>query len=113
VLGDDGAQEADGLHTVNWGVTQGDGVGRGWVLPEIDNHLHCFQRVELQIVLSTPGHQMVNLPPWVPKSCRYQVLLMVLTASVNHTLTHSIRKWSFWHTEGFFFFKIYFWAFCL
>src|SRR4029434_6545525 len=62
VLGDDGAQKAEGLRSVDWGITQGDGVGRGWVLPEIDNHLHCFQRVELQIVLSTPGHQMVNLP---------------------------------------------------
>src|SRR4029434_5972955 len=49
--------------SVDWGVSQGDGVGRGWVLPEIDNHLHCFQCVELQIVLSTPGHQIVNLPP--------------------------------------------------
>src|SRR4029434_2233417 len=63
VLGDDGAQEADGLNTVNWGGPQGDAVGWGWVLPEIDNHLHCFQRVELQVVLSTPGHQMVYLPP--------------------------------------------------
>src|SRR4029434_7252880 len=62
-MGDDGAEEADGLHTVNWGVTQGDGGGWGWVLPEIYNHLHCFQRVELQVVLATPGHQMVNLPP--------------------------------------------------
>src|SRR4029434_5897364 len=50
-------------HTVNWGVTQGDGVGRGWGLPEIDNHLHYFQSVELQVVLSTPAHQMINLPP--------------------------------------------------
>ncbi len=42
VLGYDGAQEAEGFHLDNWGVTQGH-VGRwGCVLPEIHNHLHCL-----------------------------------------------------------------------
>ena len=63
VLGDDGAQEAEGLRSVNWGVSQGDGAEWGWVLSEIYNHLHCFQSIELQVVLSIPGHQMVDLPP--------------------------------------------------
>jgi len=63
VLGDDGAQEAVGLHSVNGGVTQGE---RGWwgcVLSEVHNHLHCLQSVTLQVVLAAPGHQMVRLPP--------------------------------------------------
>ena len=39
-LGDNGAQEA-GLHSVDWGVTQGDGGGWwGGVLSEVHNHLH-------------------------------------------------------------------------
>jgi len=50
VLGDGGAQEMKGLHSVNWGVTQGDGGRWGWVF------LHCLESVELQVVLTTPGH---------------------------------------------------------
>ena len=46
-----------------WGVSQDDGGGWGWVPSEIYNHLHCFQSIELQVVQTTPGHQMVNLPP--------------------------------------------------
>jgi len=40
-------------------------IGGGWgcVHPETNNHLFCLQSVELQIVLSAPGHQMVRLPP--------------------------------------------------
>ena len=37
VLGNDGTQEAEGLHRVNWGVTQDD-EGE-WVLPQSS---HCF-----------------------------------------------------------------------
>jgi len=33
VLGDDGAQEAEGLHNVHWGFTQGDGGRWGCTLP--------------------------------------------------------------------------------
>ena len=32
VLGDDGAVKAEGLRSVDWGVSQGDGIGWGWVL---------------------------------------------------------------------------------
>src|SRR4029434_5956610 len=63
VLGDDGAQEAEGLCRVDWGVTQGDGGGWGWGPSEVYDHLNCSQSVKLQVVLSTPGHQMFNLPP--------------------------------------------------
>lgn len=30
LLGDDGAQGGEVLHSVNWGVIQGDGGGWGW-----------------------------------------------------------------------------------
>lgn len=63
VLGDDGSQETEGVHNINWGVTQDDGRRWGWVLPEVFHHLHCFHSVELKVVLTAPGHQMVNLPP--------------------------------------------------
>ncbi|KAF7651031.1 hypothetical protein LDENG_00117000, partial [Lucifuga dentata] len=63
VLCDDGAQEAEVLHSVDCGVTQDDGGGWGWVLPEVHCHLHCLYSVELQVVMSVPGHQMVSLPP--------------------------------------------------
>ena len=42
VLADDCAQEAEGLHGDDWGVTQGDGGGWGCVPPEVHNHLHCL-----------------------------------------------------------------------
>ncbi|XP_049919742.1 atrial natriuretic peptide receptor 1 [Epinephelus moara] len=32
VLGDGGPQEVEELHSVDWGIIQGDGGGRGWVL---------------------------------------------------------------------------------
>ncbi len=40
VLGYDGPQDAEGLHSVNWGVTQGDGGKWGWVPLVVYNHLH-------------------------------------------------------------------------
>ena len=46
VLGDDGAQEADGLHNVHWGFTQGDGGRWGCALLKIHNPLHCRDSVE-------------------------------------------------------------------
>ena len=60
VTGHEGSQEAEGLHSVYWGVTQGDW---GWVLPVVNNHLHCLKSIELQVVLAASGHQMVFVPP--------------------------------------------------
>ncbi|KAK5931765.1 hypothetical protein CgunFtcFv8_003535 [Champsocephalus gunnari] len=37
--------------------------GWGCGLPKVHNHLHCLESVELQVVVPTPGHQMVHLPP--------------------------------------------------
>ena len=60
-LGDHGAQDAEGSPRVNCAVTLG---GRGLVgLGTFHNHLHRLWRVKLQVVLATPGHQMVGLPP--------------------------------------------------
>ena len=42
VLGDDGAQGPEGLHSVDWGVTQGDWVWWVCILPEVHNHLHSL-----------------------------------------------------------------------
>lgn len=42
----------EGLQSVDWGVTRGD--GSGWGLPEIHNCLStCFKSVELQVKFST------------------------------------------------------------
>jgi len=49
--------------TVSTGVTLGDEGGWGWVLLEVSYHIHCLESIELQVVLTAPGHQMVNLPP--------------------------------------------------
>jgi len=55
VLGDDGVQEAEGLHNVHWGFTQGDEGRWGCTLSKIHNHLHCLDSVEQQVVLLAPG----------------------------------------------------------
>ena len=39
------------------------GVVGHFVPSQVYNHLHCFQSIYLQVVLTTPGHQIVNLPP--------------------------------------------------
>lgn len=31
--------------------------------PEIHCHLHCFEHVQLHVVLTAPEHQPLNLPP--------------------------------------------------
>ena len=39
------------------------GVGGDMALLEVHSHRHCFERVKLQVVVTAPGHQVVNLPP--------------------------------------------------
>lgn len=39
---------------------QGDGGKWGWTSSKVYN---CLQSIELQIVLTAPGHQMVDVPP--------------------------------------------------
>ncbi len=50
VLRDDGSQELECLHCRHCAVYDGEcGECRG-IYPEVHNHLHCFERVELQVV---------------------------------------------------------------
>lgn len=38
-------------------------LGGGCILSESHNHLHYLESAELKVVLTAPGHQMVNSPP--------------------------------------------------
>ncbi len=61
ILGDGGAQEPECLHCCYSAVHDGEwGESRG-VSPEIHDHLHCFKRVELQVVETAPDSQFFNL----------------------------------------------------
>ncbi len=61
VLGDGGAREPEWLHCRYSAVHDGVwGESRG-VSPEVHNHLHCFERVELQVVKNAPDSQLLNL----------------------------------------------------
>ncbi len=35
--------------------------GRAGVSPEVHDHLHCFERVKLQVVKTAPDSQLLNL----------------------------------------------------
>ncbi len=49
-LGNDGSQELECLHCSHSAVHDGEwGESRG-VSPEIHDHLHCFERIKLQVV---------------------------------------------------------------
>ncbi len=59
VLRDDGSPEFECLHCSNsavyeWGES-------GGVSPEVHDHLHCFERVELQVVYTATDRQLFNL----------------------------------------------------
>lgn len=41
--------------------TETDSGWWGFILPEFHNHLHCVKTTELQVILTAPVHQMVNL----------------------------------------------------
>ncbi len=41
-------------------MVSGGGGGRG-VSPEVHDHLHCFERVKLQVVKTAPDSQLFNL----------------------------------------------------
>ncbi len=61
VLGDDGSQELECLHCSHSAVHDGEwGESRG-VPPEVHDHLHSFERVELQVVKTAPDSQLFNL----------------------------------------------------
>ena len=52
VLGDDGSQKLEGFHSRHGVVEDGDGG---------HCHLHSFERVELQVVLTAPEGQLSRL----------------------------------------------------
>ncbi len=61
VLRDGGAHELEWLHCCYSAVCDGEcGECRG-VLPEVHNHLPCFERVQLQVVVTAPDSQLFFL----------------------------------------------------
>ncbi len=61
VLRDDGSQELECLHCSHSAVYDGE-WGESWgVSPEVHDHLHSFERVELQVVKTAPDSQLFNL----------------------------------------------------
>ncbi len=60
VLRDGGAQEPEWLHCSHSAVHDGEwGESRG-VSPEVHDHLHCFECVELQVVKTAPDSQLLS-----------------------------------------------------
>ncbi len=55
VLGDGAAQEPEVLHCSH------SAVHDGGVSPEVHDHLHGFERVQLQVVKTKPDRQLLNL----------------------------------------------------
>ncbi len=47
------------VHDGEWG--RAGGGGGGGVSPEVHDHLHCFERVQLQVVKTAPESQLLNL----------------------------------------------------
>ncbi len=61
VLRDGGSQEPEWLHCSHSAVHDGEwGESRG-VSPEVHNHLYSFERVQLQVVVTAPDSQLLNL----------------------------------------------------
>ncbi len=61
VLRDDGSPEFECLHCSNSAVYDGEwGDCRG-VSPEVHDHLHCFERVEIQVVYTATDRQLFTL----------------------------------------------------
>ncbi len=62
VLGDGGAQESEWLQCSHSAAHDGEwGESRGGRPPEVHGHLHSLERVELQVVKTTPDSQLFNL----------------------------------------------------
>ncbi len=61
VLGHGGGHESERLHCSHNAVHDGKwGESRG-VSPEVHDHLHRFERVQLQVVKTAPDSQLLNL----------------------------------------------------
>ncbi len=60
-LRDGAAQESEGLHCSHSAVHDGEFGESRRVSPEVHDHLHCLERVELQVVKTAPDSQLLNL----------------------------------------------------
>ncbi len=61
VLRDGGSQEPEWLHCSHRDVHDGE-WGESWgVSPEVHDHLHSFERFQLQVVVTAPDSQLLNL----------------------------------------------------
>ncbi len=61
VLGEDGAQEPEWLHCSHSAVHDSEWRESREVSPEVHDHLHCFERVKLQVVKTASDSQLLNL----------------------------------------------------
>ncbi len=61
VLGDAGSLELECLHCSHSTVHDVEWDETRWVSPEVHDYLHCFDPVELQVVVTTPESQLLNL----------------------------------------------------
>ncbi len=61
VLRDDGSQKLECLHCSHNAVHDDLWEDCRGVSPEVHDHLHCFERVELRVVKTTPDSQLLNL----------------------------------------------------
>ncbi len=60
VLGYGGAQESELLHCSHSAFRDGEWGERRGVSPEVHDHLHGFERVQLQVVKTAPDSQLLN-----------------------------------------------------
>ncbi len=49
------------IHFSHSAVHDSKWVESRWVSPEVHDHLHCFERVKLQVVKTAPDRQLLNL----------------------------------------------------
>ncbi len=61
VLGDGGAQKPEWLHCSHSAVHDGEWAESRGVSPEVHDHLHCFECVQLQVVKTAPDSQLLDL----------------------------------------------------
>ncbi len=61
VLRNCGAQEPEWLHCRYSDVHDGELGRAGGISPEVHDHLHSFEHVELQVVKTAPDSQLLNL----------------------------------------------------
>lgn len=74
--------------------TQDDGGWWGGVPPEVYNHLHCFNNIELQVVASAPG------PQKAPREFVYHSFIRFSTQFLKNRKTICYFQYSFSITKA-------------